>query len=168
MIRMRLTPIDRRDFLKGAAAGLVLLPNTDFSSIQVGPSAPQSRVALIRTTSRTDGVARAMALLEPTGIPQHIGQIDHRSQCLEVIVSRDTAPHFQRAPEQRFCFIKSSLRVEIPPQVVGQQNRPRMVFAENQVESVERFVIERGCFCDKPWQSGVRSSATTPQTLWRV
>ncbi len=61
-------PIDRRDFLKGAAAGLVLLPHTDFGSFRHRLFRAKSQVALIRTTSRTDGVTRAMALLNPTGM----------------------------------------------------------------------------------------------------
>ena len=58
--------IDRRNFLKGAAAGLVLLPNTDFDAFGLRP--PTSTVAIIRTSERKDGVARAMALLNPTGM----------------------------------------------------------------------------------------------------
>ncbi len=60
--------IHRRDFLKGAAAGLVLLPHTDFGVLGSPRSVPVSTVALIRTTDRRDGVTRAMALLNPTGM----------------------------------------------------------------------------------------------------
>jgi uncharacterized protein (DUF362 family) len=60
--------IDRRNFLKGAAAGLVLLPHTDFGVFGSVRKVPVSTVALIRTTDRKDGVTRAMALLNPTGI----------------------------------------------------------------------------------------------------
>ena len=63
-----LDSIDRRDFLKGAAAGLVLLPHTDLGAFGSGPSARMSTVAVIRTTDRADGVARAMALVNPTGM----------------------------------------------------------------------------------------------------
>ena len=68
MTARNLDSIDRRDFLKGAAAGLVLLPHTDFGSLGLGPSTRTSTVAVIRTTDRMDGVARAMALLDPTGM----------------------------------------------------------------------------------------------------
>lgn len=60
--------IDRRNFLKGAAAGLVLLPHTDFGRFGAPRKVPVSTVALIRTTDRKDGVSRAMALLNPTGL----------------------------------------------------------------------------------------------------
>ena len=77
-------PIDRRSFLKGAAAGLVFLPaaglgsaglgslggglSTDMGSL--GSSLPRrsTTVALIRTGDRSDGVTRAMALMNPGGI----------------------------------------------------------------------------------------------------
>jgi len=61
-------PIDRRDFLKGAAAGLVLLPHTDLGSLGARLSPARTTVALIRTGNRTDGVTRAMALLNPAGM----------------------------------------------------------------------------------------------------
>jgi uncharacterized protein (DUF362 family) len=60
--------IDRRGFLKGAAAGLVLLPHTDFGAFGMRPARRKSTVALIRTTDRKDGVRRAMALLDPGGM----------------------------------------------------------------------------------------------------
>jgi uncharacterized protein (DUF362 family) len=60
--------IDRRDFLKGAAAGLVLLPHTDLSTLGLRTPVRRSTVAVIRTTSRQDGVTRAMALLNPAGL----------------------------------------------------------------------------------------------------
>ena len=60
--------MDRRNFLKGAAAGLILLPNSDFSRFGVLPKRRASTVAVIRTTDRKDGVTRAMSLLNPTGM----------------------------------------------------------------------------------------------------
>ena len=60
--------IDRRNFLKGAAAGLILLPNTDLSALGARRFTRASTVAVIRTTERRDGVARAMALLNPMGM----------------------------------------------------------------------------------------------------
>jgi uncharacterized protein (DUF362 family) len=60
--------VDRRSFLKGAAAGLVCLPHADFGLF----AAPQGRrpttVAVIRTPDRRDGVRRAIALLDPSGM----------------------------------------------------------------------------------------------------
>ncbi len=60
--------LDRRSFLKGAAAGLVFLPHADFGSFGVPLRRRASTVAVIRTTDRKDGVRRAMALLNPTGM----------------------------------------------------------------------------------------------------
>ena len=60
--------IDRRGFLKGAAAGLVLLPHTDLSGLGSAVSRRSSTVALIRTGDRKEGVRRAVALLAPRGI----------------------------------------------------------------------------------------------------
>lgn len=60
--------LDRRNFLKGAAAGLVLLPHVDLGLTGLTNVRRTSTVALIRTSSRRDGVARAWALLRPTGI----------------------------------------------------------------------------------------------------
>jgi uncharacterized protein (DUF362 family) len=60
--------LDRRDFLKGAAAGLVLLPHVDLTRLGLGVPARASTVAVIRTSSRKEGVARAMALLDTTGM----------------------------------------------------------------------------------------------------
>lgn len=60
--------IGRRNFLKGAAAGLIFLPHTDLSAFGIPRIARASTVAIIRTTDRKDGVARSMALLNPTGM----------------------------------------------------------------------------------------------------
>jgi uncharacterized protein (DUF362 family) len=60
--------VDRRGFLKGAAAGLVLLPCTDLGAVGFRLSRRATTVALIRTSDRKEGVRRAMALLEPKGI----------------------------------------------------------------------------------------------------
>jgi len=60
--------IDRRKFLKGAAAGLIFLPHARLDSLNTRPFALASTVAVIRTTDRKDGVTRAMALLNPTGM----------------------------------------------------------------------------------------------------
>ncbi len=60
--------IHRRDFLKGAAAGLVLLPHADLNAMGRRMARRTSTVAVIRTTDRKDGVARVMALLDPRGM----------------------------------------------------------------------------------------------------
>ena len=60
--------IDRRDFLKGAAAGLVLLPHSDFAGLGSHFGRRRTTVALIRTSDRREGVRRAVALLAPRGI----------------------------------------------------------------------------------------------------
>jgi len=60
--------LNRRNFLKGAAAGLVLFPHTDFGILGATRKKLSSAVAVIRTPDRRDGVTRAMALLNPTGM----------------------------------------------------------------------------------------------------
>ncbi|MGD8322562.1 MAG: DUF362 domain-containing protein, partial [Gemmatimonadota bacterium] len=60
--------MDRRSFLRGAAAGLVLFPHVDLDGLTGLPRRRASTVALIRTSDRRDGVRRAMALLDPTGM----------------------------------------------------------------------------------------------------
>lgn len=68
MIDRHSETIDRRNFLKGAAAGLILLPNADLNVFGARKLVRASTVAVIRTTDRKDGVTRAMALLNPTGM----------------------------------------------------------------------------------------------------
>ena len=60
--------IDRRGFLKGAAAGLVVLPHAELGHLGKYLFGAPTTVALIRTGDRKRGVARAMNLLNPTGI----------------------------------------------------------------------------------------------------
>jgi len=61
-------PLDRRGFLKGAAAGLALLPHADLRALGSRLFPSKTTVALVRTADRKDGVRRVMALLDPTGI----------------------------------------------------------------------------------------------------
>jgi uncharacterized protein (DUF362 family) len=68
MFRRPSYPIDRRGFLKGAAAGLVLFPTLELDDMGIRPRRRASSVALIRTEDRRDGVRRALALLDPKGI----------------------------------------------------------------------------------------------------
>lgn len=68
MTHLHRDTIGRRSFLKGAAAGIVLLPHTGFSGLTPHRRNRASTVAVIRATDRRDGVARAMALLNPTGM----------------------------------------------------------------------------------------------------
>lgn len=67
MARFGAHAMDRRRFLKGSAAGLVLLPCVDFDAL-VAPTRRASTVAVIRASNRREGVARAVALLNPTGM----------------------------------------------------------------------------------------------------
>jgi uncharacterized protein (DUF362 family) len=60
--------IDRRGFLKGAAAGLVLLPHADLAALGSRLVRRSNTVALVRTSDRKDGVRRALALLDPKGM----------------------------------------------------------------------------------------------------
>ncbi|MGD8331859.1 MAG: DUF362 domain-containing protein [Acidobacteriota bacterium] len=61
-------PLDRRDFIKGAAAGIALLPHTGLGSLAFGAPQQRSTVAVIHTDDRRDGVTRAFELLQPSGI----------------------------------------------------------------------------------------------------
>ncbi len=65
----RPTPsLDRRDFIKGAAAGLALFPSAELGSLFHRLGRASTSVAVIRTEDRRQGVARAMSLLNPGGI----------------------------------------------------------------------------------------------------
>ncbi|HSW29109.1 MAG TPA: DUF362 domain-containing protein [Longimicrobiales bacterium] len=68
MSRFDPSALDRRSFLKGAAAGLVFLPHADLSKLDFRAARRVTQVAVIRTSSRQEGVRRAMALLAPTGM----------------------------------------------------------------------------------------------------
>ena len=68
MARYDAHAMDRRGFLKGTAAGLFLLPYIDLEGLASHAPRRTSAVAVIRTTSRREGVTRAMALLNPTGM----------------------------------------------------------------------------------------------------
>jgi uncharacterized protein (DUF362 family) len=68
MLDRHSSSIDRRGFLKGAAAGFVLLPYADLGALGSRLLRRRTTVALIRTGDRKDGVRRAMALLDPKGI----------------------------------------------------------------------------------------------------
>jgi uncharacterized protein (DUF362 family) len=61
-------PLDRRDFIKGAAAGLALLPHAGLGSLAFGAPQQRATVAVIHTDNRRNGVTRAFELLEPGGI----------------------------------------------------------------------------------------------------
>ena len=68
MLQRYSSAIDRRGFLKGAAAGLVLLPHTDLAALGSRLFRGKTTVALIRSADRKAGVRRAVALLDPQGI----------------------------------------------------------------------------------------------------
>jgi len=60
--------LDRRDFLKGTAAGLLLTQHPDLRSLGSRFFRSETKVALVRTSDRRDGVRRLMALLDPRGV----------------------------------------------------------------------------------------------------
>ncbi len=62
------TSLDRRGFLRSAAAGLVLLPHPDLRTLGSRLFRQRTTVALVRTGNRKEGVRRLMALLDPKGI----------------------------------------------------------------------------------------------------
>ena len=68
-----MSPYDRRGFLRAGAAGLVAIPLTRLNELAASPLlAPRkSKVALVRTSDRQDGITRALKLLKP-------GRIDGR------------------------------------------------------------------------------------------
>ncbi|MDP2956792.1 MAG: DUF362 domain-containing protein, partial [Longimicrobiales bacterium] len=68
MARLHTSLIDRRSFLKGAAAGIVLLPHADLGALRSGFSRRASTVALVRTSNRREGVTRAVRLMSPSGM----------------------------------------------------------------------------------------------------
>ena len=72
MLHRHSSSIDRRGFLKGAAAGLVLFPHTDLGALGSRLFRRKTTVALIRTSDRKDGVHRVVALLDPKGIPGRV------------------------------------------------------------------------------------------------
>jgi len=68
MVRPGMRAMDRRDFLKGTAAGLILFPSLDLGRLSSNVGRRASTVALVRASDRREGVSRAMALLNPTGM----------------------------------------------------------------------------------------------------
>jgi len=62
------TSLDRRGFLKGAAAGLIVLPHPGLRALGSRLLRQGTTVALVRTDDRKAGVARLMKLLDPAGI----------------------------------------------------------------------------------------------------
>ena len=60
--------MDRRDFVRGTAAGLILLPVTGLGGLPIPRLGRRSRVALVRTADRKRGVTEALRLLHPAGI----------------------------------------------------------------------------------------------------
>lgn len=57
-------PLRRRDFLRAAAAGAATIPGIDLRRLGKLVAAPASRVALVRTSDRTRGVAEVLRLLD--------------------------------------------------------------------------------------------------------
>jgi len=70
-----MSPFDRRGFLRAGAAGLAAIPLTQLDTLAApwtgatgATVARKSRVALVRTGDRKDGVARLLELLNPPGL----------------------------------------------------------------------------------------------------
>ncbi len=61
-------PVDRRNFLKTTAAGMVALPHVGLGRFAPTPLSRTARIALVRTSDRADGVARALKLLDLTSV----------------------------------------------------------------------------------------------------
>ena len=61
-------PIDRRDFLRGTAAALAALPFARLDGVERILRPARSRVALVRTADRKQGVKNVLALFDPRGI----------------------------------------------------------------------------------------------------
>ena len=61
--------MDRRDFVRAAAAGIALVSIAEVPGLSASRrAAPKSRVALVRTTDRKRGVADVLKLFDPRGI----------------------------------------------------------------------------------------------------
>lgn len=58
--------LGRRDFLKTAGLGLVALPSLDLRRLAAAEPSRSTRVAIVRTADRRDGVRRALKLLDLT------------------------------------------------------------------------------------------------------
>jgi uncharacterized protein (DUF362 family) len=59
--------MERRDFVRTTAAGLALLPVTEWDRLRVPGLRLRSRVAIVRTSDRKRGVAAALKLFNPPG-----------------------------------------------------------------------------------------------------
>ncbi|MGD2136149.1 MAG: DUF362 domain-containing protein, partial [Gemmatimonadales bacterium] len=60
--------IDRRDFVRTTATGLAFLPMVGFGGLTMTPRRRRSRVVLVRTADRRQGVALVLRLFDPQGI----------------------------------------------------------------------------------------------------
>jgi len=60
--------LDRRDFLKSSAAGVILTRHPELRGLGSRLFRAGTTVALVRTSDRRDGVRRLMALLDPKGM----------------------------------------------------------------------------------------------------
>jgi uncharacterized protein (DUF362 family) len=61
-------PIRRRDFLRTTGAGLAVLPHIGLARFFPFGFPAKARVALVRTSDRKSGIARALALLDLSGV----------------------------------------------------------------------------------------------------
>ena len=60
--------LNRRDFVRAAAAGAAAIPFAGLDDLFVTTAPARSRVALVRTADRKRGVAEVLALLDPKGM----------------------------------------------------------------------------------------------------
>lgn len=63
-----LRAVNRRDFVRSAAAGLAAIPLVRLDDLYATAAPTRSRVAVVRTADRKRGVAEALAVLDPQGI----------------------------------------------------------------------------------------------------
>ena len=64
MERNKRQTLNRREFIKGSVVGLAALPVLGYSPLLAGKKRKKAKVALIKTTSREEGVREALKLVD--------------------------------------------------------------------------------------------------------
>ncbi|MQY56909.1 hypothetical protein GH140_01775, partial [bacterium] len=64
MERNKRQTLNRREFIKGSVVGLASLPALGYSPLLAGKKRKKAKVALIKTTSREEGVREALKLVD--------------------------------------------------------------------------------------------------------